>query len=261
MHRVIIPVDFSETALSAARYAANMLAGKKDTLAILYHHYEHEDDRDVVKSFMETLKKDLIARGDASVEYDIEMGGTLIDNLEKKANSREATLIAMGITGKSAMQQALIGSNTLRMVDRKVCPVLIIPTSAVYSPIKNVAFASDFNNVMGSTPVKMINDVLEMFSPHLHIVNVNSGPANEEDAEIKAAKNEFSQMFQSYSPDFYFLADENFQHAIDQFVKEHSIDLLLTIPRHQMNDNSVFKASHTRKLAYHSHIPILAAHQ
>src|ERR1700755_1810140 len=108
MHRVLIPVDFSETALSAARYTANMLAGKKDTLAILYHCYEHEDDRDVVKSFMATLRHDLIARGDTAVEYEIELGGNLIDNLEKKAREREATLIAMGITGKSALQQALI---------------------------------------------------------------------------------------------------------------------------------------------------------
>jgi nucleotide-binding universal stress UspA family protein len=261
MHRVIIPVDFSETALSAARYTANMLAGKKDALAILYHFYEHEDDRDVVKSFMETLKNDLLVRGDTSVEYEIEMGGTLIDNLEKKANSRDATLIAMGITGKSAMQQALIGSNTLRMVDRKVCPVLIIPTSAVYSPIKKVAFASDFQNVKTSTPTQMINAVLEMFNPALHIINVSREPVDQHSAEIQSAKKEFSEMFQDYSPDFVFLTRDDFQHAIDQFVKENSIDLLLTIPRHQANDNSVFKASHTRKLAYHSQIPILAAHQ
>lgn len=30
MHRVIIPVDFSETSLNAARYAAKMLAGKEN---------------------------------------------------------------------------------------------------------------------------------------------------------------------------------------------------------------------------------------
>jgi hypothetical protein len=107
----------------------------------------------------------------------------------------------------------------------------------------------------------MINAVLEMFNPSLHIVNVSSDPGKEQLPEIQTAKIEFTEMFQSYAPDFYFLTMDDFQNAIDQFVEEHAIDLLLTIPRHQTNDGSVFKASHTRKLAYHSQIPILAAHQ
>jgi Universal stress protein family. len=35
MKTVIIPVDFSETALNAARYAAEMLSGKPDASIIL----------------------------------------------------------------------------------------------------------------------------------------------------------------------------------------------------------------------------------
>jgi nucleotide-binding universal stress UspA family protein len=261
MHRVIIPVDFSETALSAARFTAHMLAGKKDALAILYHNYEQEDDYDIVKSFMETLKHDLLQKGDAAVEYEIEKGGNLIDNLDRIARARKATLIAMGITGKSELQQVLIGSNTLKMVDRRVCPVMIIPTSAVYSPIKNVAFASDFKDVGNSTPVRLINSVLEMFDPQLHIVNVVPVQETSLTPEKEEAKKTFVEMFRNYSPDFYFISMNDFQLAIDNFIKDQQIDMLLTIPRHQSNDNNLLKASHTRKLAYHSRIPILAAHQ
>ena len=46
MHRVIIPVDFSETSLTAARFAAKMLAGREDILAVIYHNYESHDDYD-----------------------------------------------------------------------------------------------------------------------------------------------------------------------------------------------------------------------
>lgn len=261
MHRVLIPVDFSETALNAARFTANMLAGKKDALAVLYHNYEHDDDYDVVKAFMETLKKDLKLRGDTSVEYEIEKGGSLIDNLERVATKREATLISMGITGKSAIQQVLVGSNTLKMVDKKVCPVMIIPTNAVYSPITNVAFASDFKDVGTSTPVRLINTVLEMFRPQLHIVNVRSENDPEPGEIAEKAKEVFKEMFNEYSPDFYFIKMNDFQTAIDKFIIDKKIDILLTIPRHQSNDSSLLRGSHTKKLAYHSVIPILAAHQ
>ncbi len=165
MYRVIIPVDFSETALNAARFTASMMAGIKDTLVVLYHNYETEDDRDIVTNFMETLKKDLMLRGDSIVEYRIEMGGDLVENLAKVTESLEATLIVMGITSKSALEQIIIGSNTLKMVDRGICPVLIIPSNAVFHSIKNVAFASDFKNVRNTTLEGQINAVLKIFDP------------------------------------------------------------------------------------------------
>jgi hypothetical protein len=62
-----------------------------------------------------------------------------------------ATLIAMGITGKSAVKQAMFGSNTLKLVDKNLYPVMIIPPDAVYNGINNIAFASDFNNIEATT--------------------------------------------------------------------------------------------------------------
>jgi hypothetical protein len=59
MHRVIIPVDFSETSLKAARFAAQMLAGKKDAVAMLYTNYESEDDHDISVNYIESLKKEV----------------------------------------------------------------------------------------------------------------------------------------------------------------------------------------------------------
>jgi len=261
MNKVIIPVDFSETALNAARFTARMLAGKKDTLVILYHHYDHEDDFDVVKNFMESLKKDLLLRGDTAVEYEMEMGGNLIDNLELLAQSRKATLIAMGITGKSAFEQAVVGSKTLELADRKICPVMIIPPKAVFSAIKNVAFASDFNNVEDSTPAAQINAVLDMFNPNLHIVNVIPENNVSVTDEHKQGKDEFTAIFQNHSPEFYFIVMNDFHQALDNFVKDHNIDLLLTIPRHHSNESGLLRSTNTKKLAYHSSIPILATHK
>ena len=93
--------------------------------------------------------------------------------LEKTARHRKADLIIMGITGKSAIAQVFFGSNTLKMAERKVCPVLIIPESATFSPIKNVMLTSDFKNTVESTPSGLIKGFLDVFKPQLHIVNVD----------------------------------------------------------------------------------------
>lgn len=261
MHRVIIPIDFSETSLNAARYAAAMLAGKDDTTAILYHNYESHDDIDVSHNYQESLKKEFISMGVKNVELESEMGGDLIDNISRMAHTLRATLVLMGITGKSAVRQAMFGSNTLKLIDRNLYPVMIIPPDATYKGINNVAFASDLKNVEVTTPAPLITSVLEIFNPKLHIVHVNKDIYVSVPAEIEEEKQKLLGMFSNFKTECYFITMNDFFQAMDNFINDYKIDVLITIPKHQSNSTSIFKSSHTKKLAYHSQIPILAAHE
>lgn len=261
MHRVIIPVDFSETSLNAARYSAQMLADKDDAVAILYHNYESPDDHDVSANYQESLRQEFLRAGVKKVECEAEMGGDLIDNIARLAHTIRATLIVMGITGKSAIRQVMFGSNTLRLVDKNLYPVMIIPPDASYNGINNVAFASDFKNVEETTPSDLISSVLEIFNPKLHIFNVNKDIYISIPDEMQQEKEKMKKMFSKYDTEFYFLTMNDFYTAVDNFVTDYKIDILITIPKHQSNSTSLFKSSHTKRLAYHSHIPILAAHE
>ncbi|MEQ1678965.1 MAG: hypothetical protein ABL876_19875, partial [Chitinophagaceae bacterium] len=130
-----------------------------------------------------------------------------------------------------------------------------------YKGINNVAFASDFKNVEATTPAALINSVLEMFDPKLHIVNVNKEIYVSLPVEMEEEKTKLLGMFGTFRTECYFLTMNDFYQAIDTFVIDYSIDILITIPKHQSNSTSLFKTSHTKRLAYHSHIPILAAHE
>ncbi|HEX7845036.1 MAG TPA: universal stress protein [Chitinophagaceae bacterium] len=261
MHRIIIPVDFSDTSFNAARFAAQMLAGKKDALTILYHNYTDKGDQEIAKSYLESLKSELLEKGDMTVECEMEMGGDLVTNLDRLAHTRRATLITMGITGRSSIQQKFIGSNTLKTVDKSLYPVLIVPPDAAYQPIKNVAFASDFIDVETSTPSALICSVLEMFNPKLHIVNVNPEHYISITDQVKAEKEKLETLFSPYDKEFYFIGMSDFHDAINNFIRDYKIDMLITIPRHHSGSASLWKSTHTQKLAYQSHIPVLAAHE
>jgi nucleotide-binding universal stress UspA family protein len=261
MHRVIIPVDFSETSLNASRYAAQMFAGKKDTTVILYNNYESKEDFDISHNYLESLRKEFVKAGVQKIESEMEMGGDLIDNISRMAHTTRATLIVMGITGKSAIRQAMFGSNVLKLIDKNLYPVMIIPPDAKYKGMVNAAFASDFKDIEGTTPSELITSVLEIFNPKLHIVHVNSELYVSLPEYLEEGKKKFLALFNGFTTEFYFITLTDFFEAIDNFVKDYSIDMLITIPRHQSNSTSIFKASHTKRLAYHSHIPILAAHE
>jgi hypothetical protein len=115
--------------------------------------------------------------------------------------------------------------------------------------------------VENTTPSELISSVLELFNPKLHIVHVNKDVYVSLPEELLAEKAKMERMFSNFNTEFYFITMNDFFEALDNFINDYAIDIVITVPKHQSNAASIFKTTHTKRLAYHSHIPILAAHE
>lgn len=261
MTTVIVPTDFSATANNAARYAAQMLTGQYDTLLLLYHVYEKAAEAEEATAGLQQLKDALTELGIVKIETRTEESSDFIGSLDRLARNNDAQLIVMGITGKNRIEQMLFGSNTLKIVEKNACPVLIVPPAAQFTQIKNVALAADFKDVQTTTPFAPIKNVLQLFRPALHVVNVNSEHYVSLTEEYLQQRSDMRNMFAAFNPEFYFIGTYDVQETITQFVLDKNIDVLVTIPRHRTLLTGIFKSSTTKKLVYESAIPILAAHE
>jgi nucleotide-binding universal stress UspA family protein len=261
MKTVIVPVDFSETSVNAARYAVQLLTGYYGVDMILYHMYEKSSQQEEANQELEKLKAELLRIGIVKISLFSERGDDFIDELEKLARHREADLVIMGITGRSVLSQLLVGSNTLKMVERKVCPVLIIPPGATYREVKNVLLTSEMKNVSVNTPSVPIKKILKTFQPNLHIINVDSEHYVALTEEYQQERAQLKAMFAEFNPEFYFLGWYDVDEAINRFSHDKKIDFIIIIPKEHSLLDKMFRHSHTRKLAYHSDIPVLAVHE
>ena len=261
MKTVIVPIDFSETSFNAARYAAQLLTGHYGVDMILYHMYEKTSQGDEATQNLEKLKKDLLQKGIVKISIYSEKGDDLIDELEKLARHREADLIIMGITGRSSIGKLFVGSNTIKMIEKKVCPVLIIPPKAEYREIKNVLLTSDMQNVGVATPSAPIKRILKTFHPNLHIINVSSEHYVALTEEYQKERAKLKEIFADFNPEFYFLGWYDVDEAINRFAHDKKIDFIIIIPREHSLIDKMFGHSHTKQLVYHSDIPVLAVHE
>ena len=260
MNTVIVPIDFSETSFNAARYAVKLLTNHPEVHITLYHTYEKSDAEENRSEGLEKLKQELLQDRNASISTCIEQGDFLTE-LEKLARHRSADLIVMGITGKSSLAQVFMGSNSLKMAENKYCPVMIIPSNANYSEIKNVLLATDLKNVVSTTPSAPIKKVLEIFKAKLHIVNVNSQHYIELSENYQAEQQKLKEMFEEYNPEFYFLRLYDVDDAINKFSEDKNIDLIITINKDHSLVHNFFITSHTKKLAYQSTVPVMVVHE
>jgi nucleotide-binding universal stress UspA family protein len=260
MNIVIIPVDFSETSLNAANYGVKLLTTVPEAEIILYHVYDKVEAYENRMEALQKLKDELLQNKTANITLLAEMGD-FVTELEKLARHRQADLIVMGITNRSVLSQVFVGNNALKVSENKFCPVIIIPSNAEYSEIKNVLLATDLKDTVSTTPTAPIKKVLSAFNAKLHIVNVNSEHYIELSENYAAEQEKLKELFAEFNPEFYFLRLFDVDDAIKEFAKDKNIDLIITIQKEHSVVHKLFNTGHAKKLAYESTVPVMTVHE
>ena len=275
MNNFIVPIDFSEASKNAARYAAHIANGVADAHLILYNVFqtleygsdssplgtdetEDESRKTIVDIALESVRTELTAITGVSISIVSEQSNRFLDSLEAYVLNNDIQFIVMGTTGSTRLGEMLMGGNTLNIVKRRIVPVIIVPPDAVSISAKNVLLLTDFKDTQYTVPIHSVKSVLDLFKPRLHIVNVDQDHYIQITEEYKAERAKLEASLSEYSPDFYFIRLFDFMDAINQFVADNDIDLILTFPRKHSFLSNVFKTTNTVKLAYHSHVPIVA---
>lgn len=259
MTTVIVPVDFSETSLNAARYAVAFLKGHYGVTLVLYHSYAKADEAPAALKQLESLKADL--GNGVTIDILNHEEADFVDGLERAARHRRANLVIMGITGKSAIQQVLFGSNTLKMAETKACPVLIVPEGATFSQMKNVMLTSDYKDTLNTTPSVPIKEFLSVYNPKLHVVNVDKEHYISLTEKYEKEKQDMRTLLGEFNPEFYFMRMFDIDEALNMFADDFKIDLIIAVQKNHNFMERLFKTSRTKQFAYHSKLPILVIHE
>lgn len=272
MKKFLVPTDFSDTAKNAARYAVQLARDVKNASVILYNVFDGvttgEEGTDVYSDeeaknnlAIATLKTQKAELESLNAGVDIAIlahEGDLIDNLEKLVHHQAIDLIIMGINGATKLEEIFIGSTTLSVINHRVAPVLVIPPDNVYREIDNVVFASDFKDVDDTTPVSELRKFLGMLNAKVHVVNVDVDHYVELTEAYQQEKAKLNKILEGFNPEYAFVRMYDFVDSINTFAEDRQADIIITVPRRHSFLEGIFKTSHTKKLAYHTHIPLLA---
>ena len=270
MKTFLVPVDFSAASVNAAEYAVDLTRELPGADIILYNVYNHisfpaltekeaGSRQMVTENELKRLKRKLKPSDTQNITIECE-DGSFIENIEKYVLSNHIDMVIMGITGSSRIKQVFMGTNTLNVIRHISTPVMIIPPKAEFAGLKNVLFTSDFKDVSRTTPFDSLKKILDLFKPNLSILNVDSEHYIELTDEFKIERSAMEDKLNTYNPEFSFLRAFDFLEGINRFVETKDIDAIITIPRKHGFLSQLFKTSHTKKLAYHSHVPIIAIH-
>jgi nucleotide-binding universal stress UspA family protein len=273
--RLLVPTDFSLTAYNALIFALQM-AGKMEHATVTIMHAfipvlgtdegtavlgSPEANKKTAEHNLNTLRDNLASLTLVPMETLAEPGD-LEQALKHVLKREHFDMVVMGITGAGALEQAMMGSNAVRMAHHASLPVVIVPPDAVFEGFGAAGLCIGFREDPTELPWDQLKSFLENTWKRLHIITYMPGPHEPWDGEALAnQQDKIAALLNGSNYRFSVLEDGAFEDAIDAYATQNNLTALFAFPRKHTIWNSIFHTNHTKKLAYHTHLPLITLGQ
>ena len=278
MNTILVPTNFLPASFNAAQYALAMAEELNIETLILYNVYQQlitddiamtnfigqdaEELRSASEEVLSRFKQKLAGNETSSIQIKtVSDYNTIKPGIIDAAKEYKADFIVMSVTAAHDKIDVLITENNAVGVAKDTeVPVLMIPENATYKKPKRILFACDLKKVVQTTPVDAMRKILDETKAELFVLHVEAS-ANDFDGKLTAETLMLDNLLGKYNPKYHFAADKHFGEAIDKFALDNNIDLIIMIPKKHGFFENLFSTSHTKQLAFHTHIPIISIHE
>lgn len=274
MKTIIVPTDFSVNASNALTYACEVNKKLKAEIRLLHCYHIPVPVSDgyilpVTDLEIRKIAEDGIRRVKTNYEASYPgmqftqetTMGMATDEIVAGAEKTNCDLIVMGTHGATGWEEFLIGTNTATVMEDATCPVLAVPENATFNGLKKIVFAADYGNHNFSHMTALI-DIARMFNSEIILLHIASGEAEDgvADWEIAQFKERIVSESNYANITYRLLEDEDVYHGLHRYVEEFTPDMIAVSMRNRSLVQKIFSRSLTKRMAYHSHVPVLALH-
>lgn len=242
MKKILVPTDFSEYSLKAAKVAAQ-IAKKTDARLFFLHivsiptyesgvlPYQSGDNipeglfilKMVKKKFAELFEQDFL--DGVNVAEVLQFDG-VYESVTKIAEKEKIDLIVMGTHGSSGfMSDYFIGSNTDKIVRRSTVPVLTVKNEIKDFKINELVFASDFNEKVESAFEKL-SGLIELYNPKVHLLRIVTRDDFYYSGPMEERMENFAEKFNLKNYEARVFNAEKVQEGINTFSKKVNADVI-----------------------------------
>lgn len=273
MKNILVPVDYSPVSKNALQYAmgiAKMYNGKITLLHVFHIPVANNESVMLMPNFselesaaeksMNEFKSEVFTSEQSAGVESYVKAGFLIEEMKEIIADKKIDLVVMGVTGVGKLGEMLIGSNATIAIHNLNVQVLIVPKDATFKPIEKIAFACDYEKATSTASIEKVKEVASMFDAQLHVLNVvDKDEVPEVDKAVSAVKLEV--IMNNIRHTLSFPESEDITYAINEFVDKHDIDMLVMIPHKHRFLGGLFHKSNTKKMAFHTHVPLLSINE
>lgn len=279
MKTILVPVDFSTEAKNALKVATSLAKQANAKIAVLHvveavdeGSFNVEGESSGASSWEERLFNmrmiQKAKREMAKVDADLAEAGVKYQTLLRLGDAwhgmksiiveQKADLVVMGTKGTSGPEEALIGSNTEKVVRRAGCPVLSV-TKKPAEGFKNIVWATALREEDLTMPLAL-KKIIEVYQPVVHLVRINTPGLFLSDRLMKDKLQTFADVMKLKNYTINVYNDFTEEEGIIRFADSIGADLIALSTHGRTGLSHLLNGSIAEDVVNHAKRPVLTFH-
>ncbi len=286
MHKILVPVDFSEASVAACRYAlALMHQGASEVMLIHCFtdllvsapgppltgvdpsqriseeilHGNEENTRHMLADLENNLAKTAIKAGYSGRIRSTFLWGPPHHQILDFSTQYVPDIIIMGKRGAGGLGEAIFGSVTSKIISDARFPVLTMPTGENWTRPENVLYCTDFTSFDREAMTKLVS-IFKESSVSIHCVHLSSVHDESAGHKMQQLQNTVKNAGIEKNITFQVIHEKNFEEGIDNYASRQDIHLLAVLTHQRNFLERLTNPSMTKKLMRKIDLPILIFH-
>jgi len=283
--QILVPVDFSDYSIKAARFAFSMAKNINASIVFLHTYYspyytggmpisdaiafdensekalrlQHEKNKENMQILTDQLNKDIATGLLPDVSFICKFReGVPEEQILVYAKKHKPYIIMMGTRGKDAKEASLMGSVTAEVIDRSHVPVFAFPENTPFNKfeqIKNIGIITNFDQ-RDLIAFESLMQLMENYQFKVYFIHLTSEPNKWDEIQIAGIKEYFSRIYPGIENSYCVIDSENIK-DLDEYITDRKIDVLTVTAQKRNIFARLFNPSIAHKMIFHSDTPLL----
>ncbi len=271
MINLVIPTDFSPAARTALHYGVSLAAKLNASVHLLHmihvesftHAAAQVHMNMILEKMTENAQRDLKllaeelkqTHKEVKVKTACLQGEFLAPTIGSFVKENEIDLVVMGTRGASGIIGNILGSNAADVISKSAIPVLAVPPGTTYGKHPRIILTTDLNNL--EPKLRIIAPLAAVLGSGITLLHISTDGIHteKEEEDIRAR---FSSEFNIKDLKVKIISNESVENGIHDFAVEHQPCILAMFTHKSGFFDKLFGKSVTRKVVFHTEVPLLA---
>jgi nucleotide-binding universal stress UspA family protein len=276
MQTILIPTDFSPHSLRAIKFAVRMLAGSKGVKLIFFHATEtHIHPRTPTNLYKDAVLFDLESNWERLKEmtqrvlkrlgiekppFEIDWivkHGDFLRNVLDTIDEQKVDLVVLGKSTTTGVSRFLLGSESVNLLEKSPCAVLMFPPQCKKRTIKHISLASitlELESFFGD-----LIDFARLSEAEIDIFHIHDPATDVEafDTEGFLRRLKTGYRYDNIKLSFVSAGSDDTVDNVDAYINVRKPDMVAIASYERPWYEKIFSSSITKSLAFEADIPLL----
>lgn len=275
MKAILYATDYSQNSIAALKMAY-LIAKKFEAKLIVMHVFDipislaspvsmtylKKEKRLLIehttklKRFCEEQLSNILDEGMTTLP--VHEDGSVHDGILEKAFELNVDLIVVGTKGTSQIKELILGSIPKALIKKSSFPILAVPEKAVVTSIKNIVYATDFEQA-DIFAIKRLVKIAEIFNAEIIVVHITSQKEYAGPDQMEWFKEMVQEKVTYKNLKFELIISDTIFEALVQYLVDSNAHLLVMLERKESTFYQRYlETDMVKKMVKNTNVPLLS---